>query len=170
MSIVTLQQHHQTISDQLTSAISDAERYFGQSFAMPEIRYDLRGQTAGLALLREWVIRLNTEILFREPESFIAEVPKHELAHLITHKMFGPVKPHGKEWKLVMSEIMQLPPKTTHRFEVTKTRQERTFPYSCQCEGQTKVHQLGIRRHYKVLRKQANYLCTRCKTPLVSQS
>ena len=51
-------------------------------------------------------------------DEFIRQVVPHELAHLIVYQMFGRVKPHGKEWQLVMNEIFKLPAYTCHQFDI----------------------------------------------------
>ncbi|ABR00697.1 Protein SprT [Haemophilus influenzae] len=95
-------------------------------------------------------------------DEFIRQVVPHELAHLIVYQMFGRVKPHGKEWQLVMNEIFKLPADTCHQFDI-KNVQGKTFEYRCACQ----THFLTIRRHNKIMKENIEYLCKKCRGKLV---
>jgi SprT protein len=142
--------------------LKTANHFFDRTFSMPSLNFNLRGKTAGKAYLQLWEIRLNP-VLFRENrEHFLNEVIPHELAHLITFSLFGRVKPHGKEWKMVMEEVFGVPAQTTHSFE-TASVQGKTFEYQCHCNR----YPLSIRRHNKVLKGSAQYSCKQCNKILV---
>ncbi|MDY7025028.1 MAG: SprT-like domain-containing protein [Pseudomonadota bacterium] len=160
-----------------------AEQYFEQRFERPQIRYDLRGLTAGMALPDAWELRFNLPMYLRQPEAFLAQVPGHEVAHLIAHRLFAPanslrsglslrgglrprrqkrLQPHGQEWRAIMQQVFELEPITRHQLQAEPARKERTVTYVCQCTQ----HELGIRRHHNVLRKGAVYRCKHCHTNL----
>ncbi|USD65625.1 SprT family zinc-dependent metalloprotease [Vibrio sp. SCSIO 43136] len=148
----------------IARCIEQANHYFKQEFPQPELSFKLRGKSAGKAYLNLWQIRINPTLLKENQQAFLNEVIPHEIAHLIVYKLFGRVRPHGKEWQAVMQEVFHLAPKTTHDFDVTSV-QGKTYVYQCHCQS----HQLTIRRHNKVLRQQASYLCSQCKQPLIWQ-
>ncbi len=138
-----------------------AEQQLNRHFKRPEISFKLRGKSAGTAYLQTNKIRFNAQMLEVNEQAFIDEVVAHEICHLLCYQLFGRVKPHGKEWRSLMISLYQLPPKTTHNFEVVnKARAE--FDYQCRCG----VIKLSVIRHNKVTRKQAQYRCRRCLSTL----
>lgn len=147
--------------DKAKQCIEIASQFFNRSFEKPEIRFSQRGKSAGTARLQTWEIRLNPTLLEENKQAFIDEVVPHEIAHLITFKLYGRVKPHGKEWQGVMNSVFQLPANTTHQFDVSSVT-GKTFRYHCQCNS----YELTVRRHNKIQRQQATYQCKQCRQPL----
>ncbi len=73
-------------------------------------------------------------MLLENSEAFIEEVVPHELAHLLVWKHFGRVAPHGKEWKWMMENVLGVPARRTHQFELQSVRRN-TFPLPLQVPG-----------------------------------
>jgi len=142
--------------------VTTANRYFDQTFSVPSINFKLKGKTAGKAYLHQWEIRLNPVLFVENRKQFLQEVIPHELAHLLTFQLFGQVKPHGKEWKMMMEQVFSLSAKTTHNFGMASV-QGKTFQYQCPCN----CYPLTIHRHNKVQKGTARYSCRECKQELV---
>ncbi|CZF83680.1 Protein SprT [Grimontia celer] len=153
---------HYRLTQRVSECITLANKQLGSEFAVPAIRFDIRGKTAGMALLQRWQLRFNPVLLEENVEAFFDEVVPHEISHLVVYARFGKVRPHGKEWQAVMSQVFGVIPKTTHSFDVSSV-QGKTFTYQCGCDH----IELSIRRHNKVQREQVQYVCRRCKRPLV---
>ncbi|OCF94157.1 SprT family zinc-dependent metalloprotease [Gilliamella sp. wkB308] len=149
--------HNQVIAC-LRKHLAQANQLLNMQFTEPKIIYKPKGSVAGSAFLMRWEIQLNTMMLVDNGHIFIEEVVPHELAHLIVFKKFGNVKPHGKEWQYVMSNILGKIPKTTHNFDVKRD----FYLYYCECQE----HQLTKIRHNKVQHNNINYLCRKCGTQL----
>ena len=146
-----------------------AAQFFDQDFPVPEIRFDLRGRSAGQyrharSRLERAVLRFNRTLLVQNPKPFLAEVIAHEVAHLVAYHRYGMrIKPHGREWKAVMSEVYGLKPSVTHSFEVPESGRLKHL-YYCDCEG--RVHRLSSVRHNRITANKSQYLCRDCRATL----
>ncbi|WP_022942427.1 SprT family zinc-dependent metalloprotease [Psychromonas hadalis] len=138
----------------------EAECFFDRAFERPHYQFNQRGKAAGTAHLQRNLIKINPTLFIHNREQFLQQVIPHEVAHLITFQHYGKVRPHGKEWKMVMRDIFKRPALTTHQFD-TQSVAGQQFSYRCLCT----THQLTIRRHNKVL-KGSRYLCKKCQTTL----
>lgn len=151
-----------TAKQSLNDWLNIVNDYFSSHYLLPSVNLKLRGRSAGKAYLQCNEIRLNATLFRENYRAFLDDVIPHELAHLITYQRFGRVKPHGKEWQFVMSQVLDLTPTTTHQFDISSV-QGKTFGYRCQCT----THKLTIRRHNNIQKGQATYLCRQCRTPLI---
>jgi len=149
------------LRQRIADCLLQASRVYRRPFPQPSLRLDQRGKCAGTARLTEWCIRLNPVLLADNPTAFLQEVIPHEVAHLVVFALWGRTAPHGAEWQTVMQRVFGLPPKVTHRLDVSKVAGP-TFAYRCDC----REHRLSLRRHNKCRRSQASYQCTRCGGPL----
>ena len=154
-----------TLHDQVTARVAQcmkvANQRLNKRMPMPAVTFTQRGKIAGTAHLQRWEVRFNPVLLAENPDAFLNEVVPHEVAHLVVFKRFGRVRPHGREWQVVMQEIFGVPPRTTHRMDVSSV-QGTTYQYRCQCQD----HPLTVRRHNKVQRGETQYRCRRCAQPL----
>ena len=101
---------------QLKQSLALANQFFNKEFTIPVMHFELRGQKAGVAYLQQNEIRLNPVLLAENGAAFIQQVVPHELAHLLVYQQFGRVQPHGKEWKMMMEQVLGVPAHIYHKF------------------------------------------------------
>lgn len=140
---------------------------FGREFEPIPIYFDLKGRTAGMYKVTgrgrrvKRQIRYNPWIFAKYYENNLTVTVPHEVAHYLVDCVYGlrNVRPHGPEWKRVM-DYFGVDNRATSTFNLDgiPTRKHQQIDYQCGC----KTHQLGIRRHNKVARGEANYLCRYC--------
>lgn len=150
------------VQRQLKQDLALASQYFKRSFSLPRVQYNVRGLKAGVAYLQQNEIRLNPILLLENQLTFIRQVVPHELAHLLVFQQFGRVKPHGKEWKMVMEQILGVPADIYHCFDTTQVQGKR-FNYQCACQ----IHTLSNRQHNAILKQHRQYCCKKCLQPLL---
>ncbi len=153
---------HQQVIDSLSQYLCTASSFLQITVNNPIVDYGLKGSSAGMALLQRWQIKLNPILLVENKRAFLEHVIPHELAHLLVWHQFGQVAPHGKEWRWMMESVLGVSACRTHNFSIESVR-GKTFTYHCLCQ----LHQLTVRRHNRVQRQQSQYLCRRCRHPLI---
>ncbi|MBY5922985.1 SprT family zinc-dependent metalloprotease [Ferrimonas balearica] len=152
---------HRALLARIESCYRQAESHFDRTFPRPAVSLRMRGQSAGAAHLQDNRLRFNPVLLAENPDAFLTEVVPHEVAHLLVWHCHGRVAPHGAQWQSMMRDVFGLVPRTRHQFDVASVA-PKTYAYRCQCQE----HQLTVRRHNKVSRGQARYLCRGCGAAL----
>jgi SprT protein len=147
--------------------LREAEAWLRLAMPRVEIRFDLRGTSAGQARMRNGsspIIRYNATLLRLHPTEFIVETVPHEVAHVVAFVKHGPrIRPHGPEWQAVMRHF-GVEPSRCHRYDVSRlrTRSLQRFLYRCSCG----THEISSIRHNRICREGTVYLCRRCRQPL----
>lgn len=143
------------VEKKLKDGIALAEKKYGQTFAMPKVTYDLRGRTAGTANYRTGHIRLNAVLLMENVEDFLDRTVPHELAHLITDKVYPEAHDfagltitrrgirrvardvHGPRWQSVCLVLGMTDITRCHQYDVTNSKvvksNGRTIEWKCAC-------------------------------------
>jgi len=144
---------------------SKIEYIYGRSMDLPQVKYDLRGRTAGYAVGGH-TIRLNLEILNdpRYTEDMIKQTIPHEVAH-IACMQFWPTEnvAHGYKWQRMMVRI-GLKPDRCHQYETKKARQTKKYRYTCGCSSPL---MMGATRHRRMQNGESFYRCSICKERLI---
>lgn len=131
-----------------------------KDFDIPEIRFDLRGRSAGQCFYNgAYVLRFNLKLLEENTEDFLRFIVPHEVAHYVSHELAGKIQPHGVEWQTIMKYFGIENPLRCHNFEMT----EAPWEYRCSCQ----THFLYNKQHLRVSGDGYYYVCNDCKTKLV---
>ncbi|UHD16648.1 SprT family zinc-dependent metalloprotease [Thiocapsa bogorovii] len=147
--------------------LREAETWLHLAMPRVEIRFDLRGTSAGQARMRSRsfaIIRYNATLLSMHETHFVSETVAHEVAHVVAFVKHGPrIRPHGPEWQAVMRHF-GVEPSRCHRYDVSRlrTRSLQRFLYRCDCG----THEISSIRHNRICREGTVYLCRRCRQPL----
>lgn len=125
----------------------------------PEIRYDLKGHTAGMA--NASYIRINVDLLYTEhKDDMLNQTIPHEIAHVAQRQLFPCSKPHGREWAH-FCYLLGIPAERCHNYETTAARKRskmpRPFVYVCSC----RKHYLTKILHKRILQGRY-YKCRDC--------
>lgn len=167
------------ITQLLHRQLEQANARLATTFSLPVIAFDLKGKSAGQCVFNkrspvQSILRFNLGFCEQYAEAFIAQTPAHELAHYLTYRLFGvstrkkKVLPHGKEWKYIMQDILDVKPLTYHAWETKPARKIRYFPFTCECEG--RLHELSSIRQNRMLTGKVFYRCVDCRNVLVPVS
>jgi SprT protein len=154
----------QLVIQKVEQCIDHASCYFKQNFRLPIINFSQRGKIAGCARLQINELRFNPILLADNVDEFLEVVVPHEVCHLLAYRLFGKVRPHGKEWQSLMLKLFDLKGQAYHQMDVAKVT-GKSFDYQCKCGP----IELTIRRHNKVVKGQQTYICRKCKSPLTVQ-
>ena len=168
-------------AEQQRQVISEVQRYvvlagqhYGQSFPRIAVTFDLRGRAAGMYRVTRpsmhrkisRTIRFNPWLFAKYSDDSWQNTIPHEVAHYITDCLYGlgTIKPHGFEWREVMSVLGAEPTVTAnYSLEGIPTRQVKRYAYRCAC----REVQLTAYRHRRIMQGQQQYRCKDCGHMLV---
>lgn len=151
--------------------IERAKELFNRDFDLIPICFNLKGRAVGMYKIsaQQRVIRYNPYIFARYFDENLSVTVPHEVAHYVTEQMHSNswrsvlphhrIRPHGEEWRKVMQKF-EADASRTCSFDMTgvPVRAYKYYLYVCDC----RQHQLGSRRHNKMLRRQVHYHCRSC--------
>lgn len=168
-------EQQQIVIDKTVTYIKKATDLFNISEKSVEIRFDLKGRSAGmyrtrsnkgLVFSRQYrEIRYNPYIFSKYFDDNFATTIPHEVAHYVTDIIYGlkNIKPHGREWKEVM-EAFGADASVTANYDLAglPLKRQAVFTYQCDC----REHQLSTTRHNKIIKRRYKYTCNYCKQVL----
>lgn len=162
------------VEAKLAACIEILEKRYNQKFKMPSIEYTGATHVAGSAMFSQWKIELSAPLLMdpANVEEMINDTTPHELAHLVTNKVYpevsergqmqftsrgmrrGKREVHGPRWQEVMW-AMGVNPSRTHNMKLSedsahadKVRQR--VRYDWLCTGCNTTIQLGPKHNARM--------------------
>lgn len=159
---ITPAQQQQVVA-QTRHFIELANREMGCRLRDIPVRFDLTGRAAGMYKVqrRQRMIRYNPYLMARYFEDGLNVTVPHEVAHYVVEQVHGrKVRPHGPEWKSVMTLFGVENQRATAPFDLAgiPQRRHRKFDYRCAC----RPHSVGARRHQNIQKGLAQYVCRHC--------
>ena len=130
-----------TLVDLVNKKVDECYAKARKFFNMPEllrceVEFGLTGLRAGTANYTRNRIRINSGFLLRECVDMIEDTVPHEVAHLVTYRVFSTfrvrfgynaltnqfpkLKPHGSEWRLVMEMVLGVPATRCHKYAIVR--------------------------------------------------
>jgi SprT protein len=170
--MITLEMKY-LVNDKITECIKKFKDKTGFTLEFPDIRYDLKGCTAGQAHYGKYqedaYIRLNSSIFKDNTDKFVERTVPHEVAHLLARYYFlkmgiYKIKPHGKEWRNIMKILGVNNITRCHSYTIKEDQRKRQQRYSYKCN--CKTFALSSTRHNRILKGKC-YICTDCRNKLV---
>lgn len=163
---------HKRVEDKILDVLLLAQKIYNQTFEIPTLEYNQMGRCAGRAWFTEWKIEINPDFLKNgHLEDMINVTLPHELAHLISRKVYGFLGGgHGRMWKSVMVNL-GLRPDRCHNYSLEGVKTRRKSIYPCKCPTCGKVFNVTRRRQNEILSGvriwHNNPGCRVVKAPLV---
>lgn len=151
------------IAATVLKTITKIEDLYQCELIIPNIVYDLKGQTAGWAVYATNSIRINTTLAKNNTQDYLDQTVPHEVAHIACYQLFPQERvSHGPRWQIIMLQL-GLSPERCHNYEVTPVRKhKRPYIYVCDCGA---PHRLTSHKHNKIERG-ARYTCVFCRSIL----
>lgn len=157
----------QDVAARTETLIRAAAREFGRQLTLPEIRFTLSGQRAGLYAWRRggdcW-IDYNPYVFAIDFAHHLQDTVAHEVAHHVARLLYGHrIKPHGREWQRIAQLLGATPSaRGDYSLEGVPVRRQRRHIYHCAC----KQWQLTTTRHNRIQQQGMIYRCKRCGATL----
>lgn len=132
--------------------------------AVPDVGFFEKGTTAGKAWYSRHLVEFNVILAEQNRGEFINTV-KHEIAHIITRKVFPYAKQaHGPEFKSVFRSIGGNGQRY-HSYDVSSVKSKYTrvrMKVTCSC----KTHLVTRQKHAKIAARPDIWFCKLCKSNL----
>lgn len=149
------------IEEATRKAFDIANEKLKRDYPYPEIFFDLRGTTAGMAYPVQYKIRYNIAIAQKNKKAFLQRTTYHEAAHLIAVMYFNCRCGHNRQWRYIMQNVFGLEPSRCHNYDVSGCRARKTYlhVYNCACGQEILV---GT-KHHRVIQANGTVFHKRCR-------
>jgi len=130
----------------------------------PGIIYKHKGVCGGKAYVDKNIIDINPILFNENVDEILNQVIPHEVAHLITHAIYGydnEIRSHGWQWQSVMKSLGKSPDRchTMDLSTIKKMKNKIEYVYKCKCKDYIPVSKI---RHNNIVNKGKHYRCNNC--------
>lgn len=150
------------IYEKIQELLLNVSNKFDINFPEIKVEFNLKGTAAGMYCHNcggtKKRFRFNMDI-YKLNRNNMDQTIIHEVAHYVTVEKYGflkKVKPHGKEWKHVMSMMGGIP-KRCHNLKMPKSTKEK-FEYYCKC----RTVWVSKTLHKRIMFGSNDYYCKIC--------
>lgn len=148
----------QKVEEKIIDCYVKAESILKREFTLPNIVFDLKGLSAGVAYTKTNTLRFNKILLSNNVDTFINITVPHEVAHLVADTFYNSRQCHGKGWKSIMKYVFGLEPKRCHDYDISFcTKSRKKYTYICNC----REHELSTTLHNRISKGSWRY-CKLC--------
>lgn len=162
------------ILQKVEESFKKAEAFYGKTFSRPdEYIWKRNGSVAGFCRHspRKKAFMFQLDLAEKNMDDYINQVVPHEVAHYIQFEHYGYYnnKPHGRQWKFVMVQVMGIPAIRCHEYDLgeTKTRQFKKVVYVCDCQEFSVTLKLHNKMQHMIgLIGKSGRFCRNCKGSL----
>ncbi len=149
---------------QVVNVLIKANDIWNLDLDVPSIDFYSKGKVAGTARCISWRLEFNEILMDENKDSFIQTII-HEVAHLVTHKLYPNAKQnHGPEFKYVITKLGG-EAKTYHNYDVSNVPGKKQQRHQYKCVGCGKVMQISTTLHNR-LHRDVVYRTRCCAVPL----
>lgn len=131
----------------------------------PTVTFVTKGKVAGRAFYSRHMVEFNS-VLARENSEDFMDTIIHEVAHLVTHRLFPLAKQHhGPEFKRIC-QMLGGSGERCHNYDVSNVKRKINKTYhiwKCACQE----HLLSPQKHKKGMNGTTRYSCRQCKTQVM---
>ncbi len=136
------------IRDKVDQLLNEADSLFNITLPFVDVRFDLRGKTAGQALVKngQYSVRFNIDMINDDRFDHIYnDVVAHEICHIVGFYT-GKFRNHDNGWKRACIALGGTGERC-HSLEVTYARTVKQYLYETTCGSKVKVSAI---RHNKI--------------------
>ena len=142
--------------------IDKANALYNLNIVYPEILFNLKGVTAGIAYYNPLRVRYNQFLLNENTQEFISTTVPHETAHIVEFVKYGRCG-HKENWKGIMRAFGITNPQRCHDFNTAYCRRKsQQYIYTCGCME----HRFGKKLHERLKYDSFGYTCKKCHNSL----
>lgn len=152
----------QTLERQTKEVVDLAHKTFPNlQMAQPRVGFFQKSLTAGKAKYNQWQVEYNELIANENGLVKFYNTVIHEVAHLVTKKLYPYAKAHGAEFKHVMITLGGTGERC-HNYSVASVQSvkktQKRYVYACACN----THNISSVRHKRATIYKTVYRCKKC--------